>query len=70
MILIVRSAAESLTEPGLQALFSDSTPFLALGFVMSIKKIITANLAMIAASKNGNFNMCITDLGLKLSTFY
>lgn len=36
MILIVRSAAESLTETGLQALFSDSTPILALGFVMSI----------------------------------
>ena len=64
MILIVRSAAESLTETGLQALFSDSTPFLALGFVMSIKKIITANLALIAASKNGKDNSNVADLGL------
>ena len=53
MILVVKSAAESLTETGLQAVFSGSTELLAVGFAMSIKKIITANIKLVAADKNG-----------------
>ena len=56
MILVVKSAYESLTETGLQAVFSDSTVLLAVGFTMSIKKIITANIKLVAADKNGKSN--------------
>ena len=53
MLLMVRAALESLTETGIQAVFADSTFLLALGFGMSIKKIVTSHLSLTNADKNG-----------------
>lgn len=57
MILVVRSAAESLTETGLQALFAEGTFLLILAGVISFKKIVTSNLALTAAQKNGKLDI-------------
>ena len=53
MLLVVKAETISLTETGLQAVFSESTFLLAAGFAMSIKKIVSSNMALISAEKNG-----------------
>ena len=53
MLLVIKAEIVSLTETGLQAVFSESTLLLAAGFAMSIKKIVSSNMALISADKNG-----------------